>query len=211
MLSIALWILIAAVPLLIVGLAFEAEARSWIESLASAPAALLLLSCGLLASDIVLPIPSSFVCTVCGQSVSWLSATSVCGIGMILGSVIGFALARCWGRRLALRFSSAADVAMLDRFVAEKGVWSLILLRPLPILAEAGILVCGVHRLPWVSFLCATSISSFVFAGVFTALGKLSATGSWSTAAWILSVVLPLAMMIAIRPWLAQRSIDETK
>lgn len=208
-LSIAAWIGVASLPLLVVGLALEESARAWIESLSQSPNTLLLAACALLASDIVLPIPSSFICTVCGQSISWPLATMVCTLGMALGSVFGFSLARVWGRKLAVRFSSPADIALLDELAAKRGIWWLILLRPVPILAEASVLVCGVHHLPWLSFICACALSSSATAGTFTALGALSVQRHWSTAAWILSIALPLVMMAAIRPWLVRRTMQK--
>lgn len=203
--SITAWIIVAAIPVLLVGLSFEDTATQWVKSLANHPAKLLWVSFLLLTSDIVLPIPSSFVCTLCGQSVPWLLSAIVCGAGLFSGSMIGFALSRTWGRRLAERFSSVEQIELLDQKIRVAGVWWLILLRPLPILAEAAVLLCGVHRLSWLQFIGAASASSFVTAIAFSVLGTLSQQGPWTSFAWCISIMVPLTGLMICKYLFRQR------
>ena len=64
----------------------------------------------LLSGDLILPIPSSVVTTYIGGQMHWVTGTLVSWVGMSLGAVIGFTLARQYGPQFALRFSSAAQL-----------------------------------------------------------------------------------------------------
>src|SRR5690606_2604441 len=64
---------------------------------------------GLLASDILLPVPSSVVCTFAGSLWGWGPATLVCFGGTTTGAMIGFVAARLASRWVLRRTSESPE------------------------------------------------------------------------------------------------------
>ena len=113
-------LLIPIVPFLFFGERLE----SWLRGVAEDPPSALattVLVITLLATDILLPIPSSVVSTLAGWQLGWLQATLATWVGMNLGAVIGFALARRWGASFASWFSSAENLDKMAR--DQRAVW----------------------------------------------------------------------------------------
>ena len=82
----------------------------------------------------------------------------------------------------------------------------LVLTRPVPVLAEAGLLLLGSTRLPWRWFLLPVLLSNLGIAAIYAALGN------WvrMPVALAASIALPLAAaVIARRLWPEGRRRDE--
>src|SRR5262245_54269258 len=108
---------------------------------------------GLLATDIFLPIPSSLVSTLAGWQLGAIGGAAASWIGMNLGAAIGFALARRFGQPLVAWLTRADDLSR-TRLLAERfGPALLVLGRGVPVLAEATVLLVGMHGLSWRQFL----------------------------------------------------------
>jgi 3-dehydroquinate synthase len=146
----------------------------------------------ILASDVFLPVPSGPISTLAGSQLGIVLGTIVSTIGMTLGAMIAFGLARAWGRPLAERYSSPAQLAELESACADHGVWMLILTRPLPILAEACALLIGALQMPWRQFLPAVLASNLLIAATYSALGDQAVSYGWLPAALCASVAFPL-------------------
>jgi membrane protein DedA with SNARE-associated domain len=78
------------------------------------------------------------------------------------------------------------------------GARLLAVTRPLPIIAEAYVLLVGAHRYPAAPFITVVAISNFVIAVLFVLLGLWSAAGGWSAAALVISVVVPLLLTLVL-------------
>ncbi len=100
-----------------------------------------------------------------GTAASWL--------GLTLGAVLAFVLARFLGRPLALRFASAADLGRIDSLSTRYGPLVLVLARPVPILAEASVLFLGTTQLGWPRFLLPIALSNLGIAAIYATLGEL--------------------------------------
>ncbi|NOZ41253.1 MAG: hypothetical protein GXP24_13660, partial [Planctomycetes bacterium] len=79
----------------------------------------------ILASDVFLPVPSGPISTLAGSQLGVVLGTAVSTLGMTLGAVIAFALAKTWGRPLAERYSSTTQLAELETACRDHGVWML--------------------------------------------------------------------------------------
>ena len=102
-------LLVPIIPFLL----FGDQVDQWFEGVADNPpsmAATFLLVVGLLATDILLPVPSSVVSTMSGWQLGWIIGTLATWVGMNVGAVIGFALAKRFGQPLALWFSRGEDL-----------------------------------------------------------------------------------------------------
>ncbi len=102
----------------------------------------------ILASDIFLPIPSSIASTLCGLLLGAFLGFLVSFAAMSVSAAAGWFLGRFasgWARRLI----GEDDMASLQAFQRRFGPWSLLALRPVPILAEASTVFAGIGRSPW--------------------------------------------------------------
>lgn len=154
---------------------------------------------GILASDVVLAVPSGPVSTLAGGELGILLGASASALGMTLGAAIAFALARRWGRPLAERLASPASLAEAEEACRRHGSWMLALARPLPVVAEASVLVVGGLGLSWRAFLAPVIVANVALSVAYAALGSYSVTAGWLPLAVAVSVALPLALAVAWR------------
>lgn len=192
-------------PLLLLGLAFEDRVETWMAATALSPPARFAVVAGLLAIDIFLPIPSSAVTTWGGGMIGVAGATAASTLGMTAGAALGFALARRFGQRFVGRRSAAGDLdrtaALVDRF----GPTALVLTRPLPILAEACVLLVGTTGLTWRRFLIPVVLTNVVVSATYAAAGAYFHERGGFSPAIVLSGTLPLLAAFIARRWLPRR------
>lgn len=154
---------------------------------------------GLLALDILLPVPSSLASTWCGMLLGlwggfWLSFGA-----MTVSCALGLALGR-WAAPWAWRQVGEREGAALRRFFARHGAVVLVALRAVPVLAEASVLFAGIVRLPLRRaaplLLFGNAAVSFVYAWVGSVgrateamlpafLGSMAASGLFLLGAWL--------------------------
>lgn len=144
-----------------------------------------------LASDVFLPVPSGPISTLAGSHLGLLLGTVASSIGMTLGGVVAFGLARRWGWPLAERLSSSEKLQIMSQACSKQGKWIVLLTRPLPILAEACVLLVGTLQMRWSVFLPALVVSNVVVAGIYSALGQSAGKHGWLPAAVCASIALP--------------------
>lgn len=154
---------------------------------------------GLLASDILLPVPSSLASTCCGMTlgpgwgfvVSFLAMNTSAAVGCLLGRF-------CTG--WATKAVGERDMAALKRFVGTDARWWLLLLRPVPVLAEASVLFAGIARLPpgraALELLMGNAVVSAVYAGV----GAWGRTTDSMLPAFAATLAVAALCMAAARP-----------
>ncbi|HTM54263.1 MAG TPA: VTT domain-containing protein [Pirellulales bacterium] len=201
LLIVALALAIPIVPFL----AFGAELEAWIAGWLDPPpgrAVIVSLTVLALASDILLPVPSSLVSTAAGAQLGALLATAASWMGMTLGAVLGYWLARSFGRGVAVRLASHEDLDRLERVAGQYGVRLLVAARALPVLAEASVLLAGVARVPWRSFLLAVSLGNLGIAIVYSVLGQFARSEGELPLALAASIALPVLATTIARWWL---------
>ena len=207
LLMLVLALAVPIVPFLIFGDPLERRIEEMIRG--SMPrAAMAGLVVGLLATDIVLPVPSSAVSTVSGRALGFWPGAAASWLGMTLGAVAGFGLARAFGRPLALRLSGADDLDRIDVAAGRFGPLVLVLARPVPVMAEASVLLLGATRLPWGRFLIPAALSNLGIAAAYAALG----TCVRLPIAIAASLALPLVAAAATRRfWPGHNGHESTK
>jgi uncharacterized membrane protein YdjX (TVP38/TMEM64 family) len=157
-----------------------------------------LLAGAILASDVVLPVPSSAVIALAGARLGATTGTLACWIGMNVGAIAAFALVRRWGRPLALRLASAEQLERLEHITSRYGAAVVVLTRALPVLAEAAVVLVAIHRLRWSRFLPALLLSNFGVALAYAAFGDYAADKEWLPIALAISLGAPVALAIAV-------------
>lgn len=194
-------LLVPVLPFLLFGAEFE----QWLRGLAEDPPSVAATACvvtGLLATDIFLPVPSSVVSTLSGWQLGWWRGTLATWIGMNLGAALGFALARRWGRPLAVRFSKEEDLRRMQHLSDRFGPYVLALVRAVPVFAEASVLLVGIHRLSWRRFLPAVVLSNLGVALAYAAFGDYAERNQWLPLALAVSIAIPVLVAAAAQRWL---------
>ena len=191
---------IPIVPFLWLGESFEQSLLNALRE-PSSPLVVSVWVIGLLAADMFLPVPSSAVITYAGGALGLVPATLVSWIGLSLGAVGGFGLARVFGETLARRFSESQDVARMSDFTRRHGPTALILTRALPILAEACVLMLGAGRLSWRRFLMPMLGSNLLLACTYSACGAWFRESASFPLVIVASGAAPLLIALGIRRW----------
>lgn len=207
---VVLILLVPIVPFVVLGEGFETQLNDWLTTKESRPeiaAAVVLL----LASDMVLPVPSSVVSTMAGAHLGVPYATAVSWLGMMIGSVLGFSLARWFGEPLARRFSGPEDWARLQEVNKRYGPYALAVTRPVPILAEAMVFLLGTTRLAWSLFLPVACLSNFAIALAYSVLGWMSIKYGQLAIALAASIGLPVIATLLARWLLPQGPARDSK
>ncbi len=154
--------------------------------------------------DVVLPVPSSMVSTAAGAVFGFVQGTGVVWIGMMAGSVLGYFLgARATG---ATRwFVGTESLARARRVGAEYGDWAIVICRPVPVLAEASVILAGLMHTPWRRFAVLTAMSNLGIAAAYAAIGAYSMSVGSFLLTFAGAIVLPGLTMLAAKWWLTGR------
>ncbi|RLT02274.1 MAG: DedA family protein [Planctomycetota bacterium] len=163
---------------------------------------------GLLVADMFLPVPSSAVITYSGGALGVLAGTVVSWIGLSIGALGGFGLARAFGETIARRFSESEDIERMSRFTQRHGATALVLTRALPILAEACVLMLGAGRLSWRQFLLPMLVSNLLLSLTYSACGAYFQGSNSFPIAVVVSGAVPLIAALVIRRFWRPKSPD---
>ncbi len=129
----------------------------------------------LLASDILIPVPSSLVSTCCGLFLGFFEGFFVSFAAMCVSAAFGYILGRFFSD-YAKRLVGDREMSALKHFQGNTRGWWLLLLRPVPVLAEASVLLSGMGHQPFrraaIEVLVGNAVVSAVYAAVGAAGGK---------------------------------------
>jgi 3-dehydroquinate synthase len=193
---------LVAIPFVLLGDSLDA----WVEG--TGPADLfdaeisdtrvLLIVAAALACDIVLPVPSGPLLTLAAVRCGVVGTTLAGGAGLSLGALAGYALGRWGGRPIAQRFATPEELDARFPRTKTGAVAMLFATRPVPIVAEATVLVAGLLKMPLGRFLVPVVAGNFAFALVMAILGGVareregvlmavfvSAAAPWAIATWL--------------------------
>ena len=144
----------------------------------------------LLALDVFLPIPSSLVATAAGVLLGFAVGATVVWSGMMAGCLLGYLLGQ--------RASAAAGwivgpegLAQADDLVRRYGDMTLVICRPVPVLAEASVVFAGMVRAPMPRVLGLTALSNLGIALGYAAFGAFSMRIESYVVAFIGALALP--------------------
>ncbi|NND97696.1 MAG: TVP38/TMEM64 family protein [Pirellulaceae bacterium] len=187
---------------------FGGQVDDWLRGLAEdppAPTATFALIVGLLATDILLPIPSSVISTLSGWQLGWFWGTVATWVGMNLGAVIGFALARRYGQPFAAWFSKPGDLERMMQISDRYGPTVLVLTRAMPVFAEASVLIAGIHQLSWRRFIPAIALSNLGIAIAYSVFGDFAQRHQWLPLALGVSIAVPVLVAAIAKRYLPQQ------
>lgn len=152
---------------------------------------------GLLASDCLLPIPSSIVSAAAGVMLGFWKGATVVWVGMSVSCVIGYLIgvrSASGTRRFVGREGFTRAASLSERY----GNLAIVLCRPVPVLAEASVILAGVMHVPPARFLTVCALSNLGVAMGYAAIGAFSMRLDSFLLAFFLSLAIPgIGMLIA--------------
>ena len=186
------------VPFLAFGTRLDALVLRWLDPLPS-PAVLAAVEVGVLAADLLLPVPSSVVATLGGAHLGVAAGTACAWLGMTTGAMLGWWLGRTAGAAALSRLAADERAALADR-ERRFGPLAIVLARPLPLVAEATAIMAGAAGMGWWRFLLAAGGGNLAVAAVWSVAGALGRQAD--AFPWVLSAALAVPVALA---WLAMR------
>ena len=153
---------------------------------------------GLLATDLLLPIPSSLVGTAAGYLLGLGTGSAVTWAGMTAACLIGYLLGATAGREVTRRFVGEEELRRASRAHRRFGDWVIVIFRAVPVLAEASVLFAGVARMPFRRFVFLATLSNLGIALTYSAVGAYALEVESFFLAFGGAIVVPgVAMLIA--------------
>jgi len=182
-------LVIPVIPFLAIG---ELPGERWLSNTDDNASMFALTGAGLLAIDVLLPIPSSIIGTMLAARLGFFPGWLWAFLGMTIGNLVGYGA----GRLLLARFGTRMPTA--PTLVA------LFITRPVPVLAEAMAFTAGAERVPMLPFMMVCAAGNAVYASVLALDGAALLQEDITGPGLVLPMVLPVAAWLLWR-WLKSR------
>ncbi len=203
-----LWAVLLAIPLVpfvILALSTDQDPfELWLQS-ATHRAAVAAIAFSLLAADVLLPVPSSFVAVVSGRALGVAGGGLLNWAAISLSHALGFVLARRWGRPWAERFVGANGLRRAADAWRHGSLTGLILTRPVPVLAEVMAMFAGLTPLPARTFALIVLIANLPHSLIYAWAGARLAGQASVTGLIAAGVGVPTAAYLIFALWRARR------
>lgn len=156
---------------------------------------------GLLAADLVLPVPGTVVMSALGYVYGPLAGGLAAAAGSMLAGLCGYGIGRLVGENGARRLLGGSDFEKGRLLFARGGGWMVALSRALPILPEALSCTAGLVRMPFGRFAAALACGSLPVGFLFAWIGAAGRDApGWALA---FSLLVPALLWAAARRWRA--------
>jgi uncharacterized membrane protein YdjX (TVP38/TMEM64 family) len=156
-----------------------------------------LLLSGLLAADILLPIPSSLVSTTCGYWLGPVSGMLASWTGMMIACLAGYWIGHRSSGLISSQQPAGSD--KIKGLFERHGDWAIILSRAVPVLEESSVVYAGYSGMHRGRFLGLAAVSNLAVSAVYVLSGYYAAGENGFYVAFAASVLLPLALKLLIR------------
>ncbi len=186
-------LLVPIVPFVIIG---ELPGDRWLSSVDDNAFLFGMTGMGILALDILLPVPSSILGSLLGARLGFWSGFIFTWTGLVAGNVIGFLLAR---------FASSRIRSWLPPFPKTTTQALVFLSRPVPVFAEAVALAAGATRMPLQNFFGLIAAGNAIYAAV------LSANGATLIPDGLVGPGLVVPMLLPVIAWIVWRAMTKSR
>ena len=171
------WLALACVVLAAILVPFallQEPITQWTQEWLARPQAPWVLGVGiaaLLASDVLLPVPSSLVSVGAGALLGFGGGAFASAAGMTLGCIFGYWVGRRGARHPAEKLLGHGEMAKLERAHLRWGEWMVLLMRPVPVLAEASVVFAGMGSMRFSRFLAMTTLANVAISAAYAWMG----------------------------------------
>ena len=183
---IAAALCVPLIPFIVIG---ELPGERWLSATDDNAIRFALAGAGLLAADVLLPIPSSIVGTMLGARLGFGAGFAAAFAGMMVGQSAAYFASRWLLRKRSGTLPAAPTLAVV------------FLSRPVPVLAEAVAIAAGAARVSWPQFLLACGSGNLIYAGALALNGA-----HWVPDA-LIGPGLLFPMLLPVAAWLIWRAI----
>lgn len=188
------------VPFMIWGERVDAWTNTFLETAQGRPVLVAGVLGGLLASDIIFPVPSSIVSTACGLFLGVTLGTLTSLAGMVVSCGLGYWIGRICGRPAAIKLVGEKDIERFERVSRRFGLWALVIARPVPVLAEVSVVFAGLSRMSFGRFMFITALSNLGVSLVYAVIGACAAELNSFLLAFFAGICLPgIVILVAGR------------
>lgn len=190
-LIITMAVCVSSLPFLLVG---ELPGDRWLSASDDHAMQFAILGAGLLAADVVLPIPSSVVGTMLGARLGMVAGLATTFAGLMSGQVAAYFASRSILRNHGVALPVAPLLAVV--FIS----------RPVPVLAEVVVLSAGAARMEWSRFLLACGSGNLIYAALLALNGSQWASGDLIGPLLLVPILVPLAAWLI---WRRMRRVND--
>jgi uncharacterized membrane protein YdjX (TVP38/TMEM64 family) len=157
---------------------------------------------GLLAADLVLPVPGTVVMSALGWVYGVLLGGLAAAVGSMVAGLCGYGVGRLIGERAARRLLGDRDFEKGKLLFARGGGWMVALSRALPILPEAVSCTAGLVRMPFGRFLVSLACGSLPVGYLYAWIGAAGREApGW---ALVFSLLVPALLWAVAARWKAR-------
>lgn len=155
----------------------------------------------LLAGDVVLPIPSSFVSAGAVALLgAWEGGVTI-AFGMTVAAWLGYGIGRFGGEPLARRVAGPDELTRARGLMERYGSWVVLVCRGVPVLAEASTLLAGATRVNAWRFLLVTTLGNAGLSCAYALIGVLDLRATSALLApFAFGILVPGLAMLLLRP-----------
>jgi len=168
------------VPLLPFAVIGELPGERWLSANDANSLHFALAGAGLLAADVLLPIPSSIVGTMLGARLGFGAGLAAAFAGLMAGQCVAYSVSRYVLRRGHGELPATPTLA------------AVFLSRPVPVLAEALTFAAGAACVSWPQFLISCGAGNLIYAGALALNGSQLLPGDPIGPGLLLPMLLPV-------------------
>jgi len=147
------------------------------------------------AQVILAPIPGNITALAGGALFGWGVGFLLSSLGLVIGSVIAFALGRYFGKPLVIRMVGEKTYERYEGVIARKGIWVLFLIFLIPFFPDDALcLLAGMTAIPFPLFLLLVVLGRLP--GMLVA--NLAGSGLISLTIWQWAIVALICIGLAV-------------
>lgn len=154
-----------------------------------------LLAVAALMADVLLPIPSSVIAVASVLALGFVGGFFTLWLGLCLACIFGYwigKVARSW---LVGSLFKERDLRQARNLSERWGAPALVILRAVPVMAEASVVAAGISGMPFKKFMTVTALANAGIALVYAAIAAWAQVEASFLLAFSASLILPLGAM----------------
>lgn len=154
-----------------------------------------LLAVSALTADVLLPIPSSVIAIAVVLALGFIGGFLSIWAGLCLSCLFGYWIGRVSRGWLLSSLFKPSDLQQARSLGKRWGAPALVVLRAVPVLAEASVVAAGISQMPLKKFLGVTALANAGIALVYAAIAAYAQAEASFFLAFAASLALPLCAM----------------
>jgi len=160
---------------------------------------------GLLALDVLLPVPSSVVSAAAGVLLGFWAGAFVIWVGMTVSCLVAYVIG-AKSSNLARRIVGDDGLARAREIATRYGDLAIVLCRPVPVVAEASVIFAGVMHVPATRFLLVCALANLGVAIGYAAIGAYAMSVDSFLLAFLGALAMPGVAWLVARLFLPRQA-----